>query len=67
MNFSKGEIIYLQDDFPEEVYFLSSGEIELKDSNGDIIYSHFEGDSCGLLEIVYDIRRVSDAYCSKKC
>ena len=66
VNFSKGDIIYLQDDYPEEVYFISTGEIELKDANGENIHVHSDGDTCGLVEIVYDIRRLSVAFCSKR-
>ncbi|KAM3136546.1 hypothetical protein pb186bvf_011349 [Paramecium bursaria] len=65
LNWQQGDILYSSDDYAEEVYFVSIGEITTRAADGSLISYYREGDTLGLLEVIYDVRRIGTAICSK--
>jgi len=46
-------------------YFVSIGEITTRAADGSTISVYKEGDTLGILETIYDVRRIGTAICSK--
>lgn len=65
LNWVQGDILYTTDDYAEEVYFISVGEISIRAADGSTISIYRDGDSLGLLEVIYDVRRIGTAIASK--
>lgn len=57
--------MYSTDDFAEEVYFVSIGEVTTRAADGSTISVYKEGDILGILEAIYDVRRIGTAIASK--
>jgi hyperpolarization activated cyclic nucleotide-gated potassium channel 2 len=47
------------------VYFVSVGEITTRAADGSTISVYRDGDAVGLLEVIYDVRRIGTAIASK--
>lgn len=65
ISWAQGDILYSTDDYAEEVYFVSVGEVTTRASDGSTISVFRDGDALGLLEVIYDVRRIGTAICSK--
>ncbi|CAD8202098.1 unnamed protein product [Paramecium pentaurelia] len=65
LNWAQGDILFSTDDYAEEIYFVSIGEITTRAADGSTISVYREGDTLGLLEAIYDVRRIGTAICSK--
>lgn len=57
--------MYSTDDYAEEVYFLSIGEVTIRAGDGSTISIYRDGDSLGVLEVIYDVRRIGTAICTR--
>ncbi len=53
----KGEVVYREGDHPEEVYFLSSGKIDLVDESGRVMVQMLEGCLFGEIEVLEGTNR----------
>lgn len=65
LNWAQGDILYSTDDYAEEVYFISVGEITSRAADGSVISNYHDGDALGLLEVIYDVRRIGTAICNR--
>ncbi|CAK92816.1 unnamed protein product (macronuclear) [Paramecium tetraurelia] len=65
LNWAQGDILIQTDDYAEEVDFVSIADITTRAANGSTISVYREGDTLGLLEAIYDVRRIGTAIYSK--
>jgi hyperpolarization activated cyclic nucleotide-gated potassium channel 2 len=57
-----GDSLYMNDDYPEEVYFISTGEVRVN-IDTSLMSVYRDGDTLGALEVVYDVRRIGNGVC----
>lgn len=65
LNWAQSDILFSTDDYAEEVYFVSTGEVTTRAADGSTISVYKDGDVLGILEVIYDVRRIGTAICSK--
>lgn len=54
IHLQSGEILYKEGDYPEEVYFLIKGRVNLKAANGIVFKTYIEGSYFGEVEILHN-------------
>lgn len=63
----KGSFIYREGDYPEEIYFLAQGKVNLIDPDGTIMLSMVEGCFFGEIEAIDQINRKYFTHAETSC
>mmetsp|Transcript_25566 Transcript_25566/g.4276 ORF Transcript_25566/g.4276 Transcript_25566/m.4276 type:complete len:230 (+) Transcript_25566:1100-1789(+) len=65
---SDGEYLYRVDDFPDEVYFILRGRVNLVFGKMELVYkSYLKGSYMGEIEIILDCHRIDDVQAFGEC
>ena len=64
---SQKEILFREDEFPESVFFLTSGSLYLKNKLGIPLYGVSKGEIFGEIEVMQNITRLTTAQAEKHC